>query len=425
MTQIENTVQENGEQLQNESVTTSTPNEVKDNNNKTANNAIYSQPNNDLTNNEKELQRTRDEKGRFAKYPRLEKLENIVDDVLNDPKHKPKVFQVEDGKVVDTKEYEVKEEPKADDFVHNIKPDNFRTEKYKRVVSNAERPLSWSPALSPTWDNLKNFVLKGEGSLSRADAAAIMETIYRREEQVADGINAANGKSHRYKSMFSPYLDEIKSNNLDEEKFLKALADTHINLKYAPLSQKIQMYKELGKAYGIPMEGSTIGQSPLPQSYEQQLYESQRQLREINNQKYLQEEEKLDMLEQEWYKMQEDNANYPHFAAVSEKMLSLAETKQFESLDDLYNEAVQITYSSNNQQTLEKDAIIAKLNARLEALEAEVRQKQQSNAKKEDLNKLSIKTSQPSQSVTNDNTRLSNGKVNSRLELLRREFSKI
>lgn len=364
----------------------------------------------------KPSERARDEKGRFARYPKYDKLNTIVDEVLNKEEHQSKV--IEEPTQVPIQKEEIKPE-----FKPNLNPDDFQSDRYKRVVKNADKPLSWASHLDDTWNSLRNYVLKGEGSISREQAAKLMENIYKREEQVAYGIESANSKLGKYKNMFTPYLNEIHSNNLKEEDFFKALADTHIQLKYAPLSQKIDMFKQMGKLYGIPVDGNTIGNSNLPPNVERELYESQQQLRQINNEKYLQEMQHRDTIESQLYKMQEDTDNYPHFNEVSSKMAELAKVNDYDTLDDLYDDAVELSFidredNTSKEEIRQKDDLITRLTSRLDALE-----KQLSSPKKEELNKLSIKTSQPSQSISTTQNRTQRGPSNSRLEILRRQFN--
>jgi len=364
-------------------------------------------------------QRQRDERGRYAKYPRLSKLNDVADDVLAKEPDKEELPSIPAPKA------QVKEEPKpevSEGEAHKLSTDKYITDKYKRIVQNADKPYSWSNNLQDTWNSLRNYALKGEGIISREEAAKLMENIYRREEQVAIGIESSNDKLSKYRQMFHPYLNEIKTSNLNETEFFKALADTHISLKYAPLSQKIELFKQMGKLYGVPLDGSTINNSNLPPHVEQELYQSQTKLRELNNEKYLQEQNNRDTIEQELYRMQGDTENYPYFNDVADKMAELVKVNQYETLDDLYNEAVNLSSITNEtSDTSAKDKLIEQLQSRLDNLERQI----SGNNSKDALNKLSIKSTAPSQSVPQQNHRYQkpNGKVNNRLELLKRSFN--
>jgi len=172
----------------------------------------------------------------------------------------------------------------------------------------------------------------------------------------------------------------------------------------------------------VPLDGSTINNSNLPPHVEQELYQSQTKLRELNNEKYLQEQNNRDTIEQELYRMQGDTENYPYFNDVADKMAELVKVNQYETLDDLYNEAVNLSSIKNEtSDTSAKDKLIEQLQSRLDNLERQI----SGNNSKDALNKLSIKSTAPSQSVPQQNHRYQkpNGKVNNRLELLKRSFN--
>jgi len=399
-TPVENTAQVSGEQSPKELTPTSSP-DVKSSPTPPVDTSLATKS-----------QRVRDEKGRYAKHPRLSQLNEVADDVLaKEP------LKEEFKEPLKQSTFEV--DP---DLKPSLPLDGYITNKYKRIVQNADKPTSWANSMQETWTNLRNYALKGDGMISREDAAKLMENIYRREEQAQVGIETAFNKVSRYKQMFTPYLDEIHSNKLNEEDFFKALADTHISLKYAPLSQKIELYKEMGKLYGIPLDGSTIHNSNLPPHVEQELYNSQSQLRELNNQKYLQQEQTRDSIEQELYAMQSDSDNYPYFKEVVGKMTELAKVKSYPNLSDLYHEAVNLSSIHSSTSDTSKDDLILKLQNRLDHLEKQI----SGNSSKEALNKLAVKSTAPSQSVPEQNPRYQKpSRVNQRLELLKRGFNNI
>lgn len=306
-------------------------------------------------------------------------------------------------------------EKKREPIKFNV--DEFKSESVKRAVAEASKPYSWSKDYDSVWTNFKDFIEGGTESISRQDAKKIMENIYRREEQMHAGTRSAQENVNKYRQMFNPYLDEIHSNGFDEEKFLKALADTHLSLKYSPLSQKIEYYKELGRIYGIPVENNVIKPSNLPAHVEQQLYEQQMQLREINNQKYLQSRQNDDILQSKILEMQDNKTIYPHFDEVANDMIALIQQEGFDgNLDNLYQKAVNRVIVPKVQSSEE----INKLLQRVNELEAQLKS---NNSKKEDLSKLSIATSSPTRTIsTPPNNNYSQNRQSTRREMLERQI---
>ena len=116
-------------------------------------------------------------------------------------------------------------------------------------------------------------------------------------------------------------------------------------LSQAPYQQKVQLFNQLAKDYGIDLNSAYSGENTTqyqdPQAYalQQQLRQLQAQVEQVGSWKQQQENQ---VLMSEIQRFSSDVEKHPHFEAVREQMAQLLERGLANDLESAYVKAVRL-----------------------------------------------------------------------------------
>ena len=203
------------------------------------------------------------------------------------------------------------------------------------------RPSTWKKEYVQIWDKME----KGE-QISREDFIKFAEYANQRESEYKKGVSVYKAEaeaSKRVMEAVAPFEQAIRSRGLEPSQYVSALAKADQILTHAPYEQKVQLFQQLARDYGIQFNGESVAPAQQLDPYTQQLM---RQLNMVNQEvstiksRFAQEENQRLMNEIEKYRS--DVEKYPHFDKVREEMAQLLELGKAQDLETAYKKAVRM-----------------------------------------------------------------------------------
>lgn len=203
------------------------------------------------------------------------------------------------------------------------------------------RPSTWKKEYVQIWDKME----KGE-QISREDFIKFAEYANQRESEYKKGVSVYKAEaeaSKRVMEAVAPFEQAIRSRGLEPSQYVSALAKADQILTHAPYEQKVQLFQQLARDYGIQFNGESVAPAQQLDPYTQQLM---RQLNVVNQEvstiksRFAQEENQRLMNEIEKYRS--DVEKYPHFDKVREEMAQLLELGKAQDLETAYKKAVRM-----------------------------------------------------------------------------------
>ena len=203
------------------------------------------------------------------------------------------------------------------------------------------RPSTWKKEYVQIWDKME----KGE-QISREDFIKFAEYANQRESEYKKGVSVYKAEAEASKKVMeavAPFEQAIRSRGLEPSQYVSALAKADQILTHAPYEQKVQLFQQLARDYGIQFNGESVAPAQQLDPYTQQLM---RQLNVVNQEvstiksRFAQEENQRLMNEIEKYRS--DVEKYPHFDKVREEMAQLLELGKAQDLETAYKKAVRM-----------------------------------------------------------------------------------
>lgn len=209
----------------------------------------------------------------------------------------------------------------------------------KEYTPSVARPTTWKKEYLPLWDKLD----KGE-ALSADEARSLLQYNVQRENEFKKGVSAYKAEADNAKSLreaIEPFVPELQKNGIHPAAWINNLGRAHMTLTQAPYEQKLNMFNELAKSYGIDLNlayngGGTTYQDPYAQQLQQQLYSLQQQVQQVGSWKQQQENA---VLMSDIDRFAADSENNPHFEALKGKMAQLLELGEAQDLRTAYDAA--------------------------------------------------------------------------------------
>lgn len=203
------------------------------------------------------------------------------------------------------------------------------------------RPSTWKKEYVQIWDKME----KGE-QISREDFVKFAEYANQRESEYKKGVSVYKAEAEASKKVMeavAPFEQAIRSRGLEPSQYVSALAKADQILTHAPYEQKVQLFQQLARDYGIQFNNESVAPAQQLDPYTQQLM---RQLNVVNQEvstiksRFAQEENQRLMNEIEKYRS--DVEKYPHFDKVREEMAQLLELGKAQDLETAYKKAVRM-----------------------------------------------------------------------------------
>ena len=213
-------------------------------------------------------------------------------------------------------------------------------QEYKPTVA---RPTTWKKEYLPLWDKLD----RGE-NLSPEESRKMLEYSTQRESEYKKGVSAYKAEADNARALteaIAPFVPELQKNGIHPAAWVNNLGRAHMILSQAPYQQKVQLFNQLAKDYGIDLNSAYSGENTTqyqdPQAYalQQQLRQLQAQVEQVGSWKQQQENQ---VLMSEIQRFSSDVEKHPHFEAVREQMAQLLENGLANDLETAYAKAVRL-----------------------------------------------------------------------------------
>lgn len=191
-------------------------------------------------------------------------------------------------------------------------------------------PASWKKEYHPLW--------------SSADPK-LREYAYQREEQMRAGVEPLLPKAQLADAITrvsEPYMQTIRGMGIDLPTAVEGLMKADHTLRHAPPDQKLAYFMQLGRQYGINLNGADVdGQAPQPQvDPNYSIMQELNRLRgEFTTLTQRQEQERDAVFQADINKFAQ-KAEY--FDEVRPAMIQLLQSGMAESLEDAYEKAIRL-----------------------------------------------------------------------------------
>jgi len=208
---------------------------------------------------------------------------------------------------------------------------------------NVARPTTWKKEYLPLWDKLD----RGE-NLTPEESRKMLEYSTQRESEYKKGVSAYKAEADNARALteaISPFVPELQKNGIHPAAWVNNLGRAHMILTQAPYEQKVQLFNQLAKDYGIDLNSGYSGENTTqyvdPQAYalQQQIQQLQQQVQQVGSWKQQQENQ---VLMSEIDRFSSDVDKHPHFEAVREQMAQLLERGLANDLESAYAKAVRL-----------------------------------------------------------------------------------
>jgi len=204
------------------------------------------------------------------------------------------------------------------------------------------RPTTWKRDYLPMWDKLA-----GGQALTPDEARKLAEYTNQRETEYKTGVSTYKTEAQNARELqdaVTPYLPELQATGTSPAQWIKDVGQIHTALSRGTPEQKINLFQELARRYGVPI-AAVQQQGPVPPILSQILQpmgDMRGQIQALYAWKQQQEQEnqqrEISTLEGEVHQFASD-AKYPHFEAVREDMARLLETGVARDLPQAYKMA--------------------------------------------------------------------------------------
>ena len=246
----------------------------------------------------------------------------------------------EKGQFTSRKEAEPQEEaPQAEGETPEVEAQAVEQE-YKPTVA---RPTTWKKEYLPLWDKLD----RGE-NLSPEEARKMLEYSTQRESEYKKGVSAYKAEADNARALteaISPFVPELQKNGIHPAAWINNLGRAHMILSQAPYQQKVELFSQLAKDYGIDLnsaysgENTTQYQDPQSVALKQQIDYLNQQVQQVASWR---EQQEQGVLMNEIQRFSSDADKHPHFEAVREQMAQLLENGLANDLETAYAKAVRL-----------------------------------------------------------------------------------
>lgn len=259
-----------------------------------------------------------------------------------------------------------------------------------QVPGELQRPTTWKKEYMPMWEKLAS----GQ-QLSPEEARKFLEYANQRESEFKTGVSTYKQEAERARELqqaIEPFMPQLQQYGIQPTQWIQNLGRAHQTLALGSPEQKLQMFSQLAREYGVPMaaiQSTAQGQAVEPAYAELmgQIQQLQGQVQTVTS--WRQEQEQRSTA-QAIAELQNDAAQYPHFAAVRGDMARLLESGLSPDLKTAYKQAVRM----NDEVWQQEQARLA------QAAQAQSAASQQQTVAKAKANAFSTRSATPSGTAT-------------------------
>lgn len=233
-----------------------------------------------------------------------------------------------------------------------------------------QRPTTWKKDYLPIWDKLATGA-----ALSPEEAKKLAKYSNQRENEYKTGVSTYKQEAEQARQLqdaLAPFMPDLQRHNIQPTAWITNLGNAHRALSMGNPQQKIQMFTQLARDYGIPIEALGMAQQgqldPIIPQLMQQIQNLSGQVNTVTGWREQQEQQAALSAIQPF----QDTEKYPHFEQVRETMAQLLERGLAPDLQTAYTKAVRLNDDAwqaeqerlANMQNQQSAAIVAKAKSR-------------------------------------------------------------
>lgn len=208
------------------------------------------------------------------------------------------------------------------------------------VVPN--RPTTWKKEYLPLWDKMAS----GQ-TLTPEEAVKLAQYTEQRETEYKTGVSTyktAAQEARELQDAMAPFMPELQQHNIRPTEWIRNLGNAHRTLALGDPQQKLQMFAQLAKDYGVPLEmvGQVAQGQGIDPSYAaimNQLQNLQGELKQVHSWKEQQEQQRANQAIAE---LAGNPQEFPHFEKVKGTMSQLLGAGFATDLKAAYKQAVRL-----------------------------------------------------------------------------------
>ncbi|MFZ2541215.1 MAG: hypothetical protein WAW75_05510 [Gallionella sp.] len=201
-------------------------------------------------------------------------------------------------------------------------------------VPKLAKPDSWKKEKQADWD-----------ALTPSQQAYVKE----REDQYFKGISTYQQEWKGAKPLLdalAPFMPELEANNIKPDEWIKNLGNAHYTLAKGSPQQKLQMFAQLSRDYGVPLQA--LFDPQIAQQYVQQTVQQparpapQQDIGSLVRQELMTAKLNDEIASFETAKDAEGKSLHPHYAMVRDDMALLLEAGKATDLNSAYRMALRL-----------------------------------------------------------------------------------
>lgn len=209
-----------------------------------------------------------------------------------------------------------------------------------------QRPTTWKKDYLPIWDKLAT----GQ-PLTAEEAKKLAEYSNQREKEFATGVSTYKAeavKAQELQKALEPFMPDLQQNNINPAHWIANLGNAHRALAMGSPEQKVQMFTQLVKDYGVDLNGllqhlgvgaEQAGQvAPVVNQLMNKIQQLEQGVNTVTSWREQQEQERIQAALSKF----EDTEKYPHYQQVRGTMAQLLESGLAQDLDTAYAKAVRM-----------------------------------------------------------------------------------
>jgi ribosomal protein L9 len=252
-------------------------------------------------------------------------------------------------------------------------PEQVQTQEPK---ARPARPSSWKKEYWDHWEKLD---------------PALADYLHQREQEYAKGVSTYKTEWDNAKPLMdavAPFLPELQQRNIPPAQWIQTLGTAHRTLALGAPQDKLAMFQQLARDYGIPAQLAVQdGQGNWQLlAQPQRQYQQQQQTPDVR--KLVQEMFQEQFTQQEIQRFAANTEKYPHYEQVRGTMAGLLQSGLAENLEDAYDAALRHPKHSDIYDAMQKQ--------QRDADEKRQREEAARKAKEAKANAVSVRTSTPS-----------------------------
>lgn len=207
--------------------------------------------------------------------------------------------------------------------------------------------------------------------------------INQRETEYKTGVSTYRAEAENARQLneaIAPFMPALQQHNIEPTQWIRNLGNAHQTLALGSPSQKLHMFQQLARDYGVDLSGVAYSEPPQVDPNSQWLMQQVQTLsQDLNSFKFQKEQAEQTAMQNE---IQQFAATAPHFEMVKETMAGLLQAGLAQDLKTAYDKAVRL---SDEAWQAEQDR-----------LSSQSTQQQIAVAQKAKANAISPKSSTPS-----------------------------